>query len=95
MPIADVMSRWGCLITSGWAIRCACRHHRRIEQVAQADQVLGNHMHAEHWAHLFGAEKLELVQTDPWLDRAKHLLNAAVGVDLLGVSLVAGGATLD
>ena len=52
-------------------------------------------MQTEHRTHLIGAEKLELPQTTPLLDPAKHLLDAPAGVDRLGVALVAGGAPID
>jgi len=74
----------------------SCRLHRRgTEQIAQADQVVGDHVQAEHRSDLFGAAQLELTQPAPLLDPAKHLLNPAAGVDRLGVALVAGGAAIN
>ena len=52
-------------------------------------------MQTEHRTHLIGAEKLELPQTTPLLDPAKHLLDAPAGVDRLRVALMAGGAPID
>jgi hypothetical protein len=42
-----------------------------------------------------GAAQLELMQTAPLLDPTKHLLDAAAGVDRLGVALVAVSAAID
>jgi len=47
-------------------------------------------MQAEHRAHLFAAAQLELAQAAPLFDPAKHLLDAAAGIDRIGVALVAG-----
>ena len=52
-------------------------------------------MQSKHYAHLLGAAQLELAQTAPLFDLAKHLLDAAAGMDRLGVALVTGGATID
>jgi len=60
-------------------------------------------MQAEYCAHLVGPAQLEQAQPAPllllWrrlrLDSAKHLLDAAAGIDRLGVTLVAGGAAID
>ena len=69
-----------------WATRCSCRCHGRpllrrrlrLEQIAQADQVVGDH-----------------VQAAPLFAPAKHLLDAAAGIDRLGVALVARGTPID
>ena len=52
-------------------------------------------MQTKHRSDLFGAAQLELAQTAPLFDPAKHLLDAAAGIDRLGVALVAGGAAID
>ena len=78
-----------------WATGCSCRRHRWFEQVAQPNQVVGDHVQAKHRTHLVGAAQLELAQTAPLLDPAKHLLDAAVGIDRLGVALMAAGADID
>lgn len=52
-------------------------------------------MQAKHRTHLAYAAQLELTQTAPLFDPAKHLLDAATGVDRLGVALVAGSAAID
>jgi hypothetical protein len=31
-----------------WTTRCSCRRHRRVEQVGQPDQVVGDHVQAKH-----------------------------------------------
>ena len=87
-----------------WAKRCSrCLHRRGTEQVAQADQVVGDHVQVKHTAHLFDASQFELAQTTPLillrrrlrLDSGKHLLDAPAGLDRLGVALVAGGAAIN
>jgi hypothetical protein len=78
-----------------WATSSSCRRHRRSEKVAQPDQVVGDHVQAKHCTHLFGAAQLELTQPTPLFDPAEHLLDAAAGVDRLGVALVAGGAAIN
>ena len=52
-------------------------------------------MRAKHCTHLFGAAQLELTKPAPLLDPAKHLLDAAAGVDRLGVALMAGGPAIN
>ena len=52
-------------------------------------------MQAKHCVHLLGAAQLELAQTALLFDPAKHLLDAAAGVDRLGVALVACGTAID
>lgn len=85
-----VLPLWGILITAAWphfrATRCSCRHHRWFDQIAQADQVVVDHVQAKHRADLFGAAQLELAQTAPLFDPTKHLLDAAAGIDRLGVA---------
>jgi hypothetical protein len=79
-----------------WAIRRSCRLYRRgTDQIAQADQVVGDHVQAKHRSDLFGAAQLELGQPAPLFDPAKHLLNPAAGVDLLSIALVACGAAIN
>jgi hypothetical protein len=52
-------------------MRCSCHlQRRRTEQIAQADQVVGDHVQAEHRSHLFAAAQLELAQPTPLLDPA-------------------------
>ncbi len=73
---------WPCNWPHLWATTCSCRLQRRgTEQVAQADQVVGDHVQTKHCAHLFGAAQFELAQTTPLFDLAKHLLDAAAGID--------------
>ena len=78
-----------------WAIRRSCRRHYWFEQIAQADQVVGDYVSAKHRTHLAYAAQLELAQTAPLFDPAQHLLDAAAGMDRLGVALVVGGAAID
>ena len=52
-------------------------------------------MQAKHSTHLVCAAQLELAEAAPLLDPTKHLLDAAPGVDRLGVALVAVGAPID
>lgn len=52
-------------------------------------------MQSKDSAHLACAAQLELAQPAPLLDPTKHLLDAAAGIDRLGVALVAGGAAID
>ncbi len=78
-----------------WATTCSCRRHRWFEQIAQPDQVVGDHMQAKHCTHLFGAAQPELTQPAPLFDPAKHLLDAAAGDDRLAVALMAGGAAIN
>ena len=52
-------------------------------------------MQTEHCAHLACATQLELAQPAPLFDPANHLLDAAAGVDRLGVALVAGCTAID
>ena len=97
------MPRWVSLIATTWphlwTTFCSCCLQRRLEQISQTDHVVGDHKRTEHCAHLACAAQLELAQTTPllllWrrlrLDLAKHLLDAAAGVDRLGIALTAGG----
>ena len=72
---------------------------RGAEQIAEADQVVGDHVQTKHRSDLFGAAQFELAQTAPLvlqrrrlcLDPGKHLLDAPAGIDRHGVALVAGG----
>lgn len=41
-------------------------------------------MQAEHRTHLFSAAQLELTQTAPLFDPAKHILDAAAGIYRFG-----------
>lgn len=95
----EVFRPGGFLISAGWSHfwpTChSCRRHYRIEQVAQADQVVGDHVQAKHRTHLACAAQLELAQAAPLFDPAKHFLDAAAGIDRLGVALVAGCAAID
>ena len=52
-------------------------------------------MQPKHRTHLACAAQLELAQAAPLFDPAKHLLDAAAGVDRFGVALVARGAAID
>ena len=52
-------------------------------------------MWPKYSTHLFGVAPLELAQTAPLFDPAKHLLDAAAGVDRVGVARVTGGAEND
>jgi len=52
-------------------------------------------MQAEHRTDFLGPAQLELAQAAPLLDPAEHLLDAAAGVDRLGVALGASGAAID
>ena len=47
-------------------------------------------MQPKQSAHLANAAQLELAQTDPLFDPAKHLLDASAGVDRLGLALAGG-----
>ena len=98
-PISGVLPRWGFLEAASlahlWATTCSCRRHRRFEQVAQPDQVVGDHVQPKHRTHLVCAAQLELAQPAPLFDPAKHLLDAAAGIDRLGVARMAGGAAID
>ena len=52
-------------------------------------------MQAEHRNDFLGTVQLELAQAAPLFDPAKHLLDAAAGMDRLGVALVPRGAAID
>ena len=79
-----------------WPTRRSRRlHSRGTEQVAQADQVVGDHVQAEHSSDLWGAAQLELPQPAPLFDPAKHLFNPAAGVDRLAVALMPCGSAID
>ncbi len=41
-----------------WPTTCSCRLHRRSAQVAQADQFVGDDVHAKHHTHLVAASQL-------------------------------------
>jgi hypothetical protein len=79
--MSGVLPRWGGLIEAIWphlwATTCSWsrRRHRCPEQIAQPDQVVGDHMQAKHCAHLLSAAQLELAQSAPLLDPAKYLLD--------------------
>jgi len=78
-----------------WATCRSCGLQLAVEQVAQADQVVGDHVQTKHRTDVLSAAHFELAQPAPLLDPAKHLLDTAAGVDRLGLALVAGGAAID
>jgi len=59
VPFVGVLRPGGFLTVGGWShlwtTRRSCRRHRRLEQVAQADQVVGDHVQPEHHTHLASA----------------------------------------
>ncbi len=75
--------------------RDSCRGRGGLQQVAQADQVVGDHVQAKHSTDFLGASQLELAQTAPLFYPAKHFLDAAAGVDRFGVALVARGTAIN
>jgi len=64
---SGVLPRSGSLIAVDWphlwATRYSCGRHRRFEQVAQPDQVVGDHVQGKYRTHLVCAAQLELAQT--------------------------------
>ena len=94
-----------------WATGCSCRLHHglllrrklRQEQVAQADQVVGDHMQAKHGTDFVLAAQFELAQSAECLllrrslrlEPTEHLLDPPVGIDRLGIAHVTGGAAID
>jgi hypothetical protein len=52
-------------------------------------------MQAKHGAHLLSAAYLELAQSAPLPDPAKHLLDSPAGIDRFAVDLVTRGAAID
>ena len=79
-----------------WTKCCSCRLHRcGTEQIAEADQVVGDHMQVKHRSYLLGAAQFKLAQYAPLFDPSKHLLDAPAGIDRICVSLVAVGAPVN
>jgi hypothetical protein len=78
-----------------WATGCSCRLHHGLQQVAQADQVVGDPMQAKHGTDFVLAAQFELTQSAVCLDPTKYLFDSTAGMDRLGVAHVAGGATID
>ena len=76
-----------------WATGCSCHHHGGLEDVAQADQVVGDHVQPKYSADVVQPPQLELAQATELLllrrrlrlDPAKYLLDAAAGIDRLEV----------
>ncbi len=66
-------------------MRRSYRPHRRgTEQIAQAGQVVGDHVQTKHRTDVLSSTQFELVQSAPLLDPAKHLLDAtSVVIDQL------------
>ena len=63
-----------------WAKRCSCCLHRRgVEQFAEADQVVRDHVQTKHRSALFGAAQFDLAQSAPLPDPGKHFLDAPTG----------------
>ena len=63
--------------------------------VAQADQVVGDHMQAKYGTDFVLAAQFELVQPAERLDPTVPLFDATAGIDRLGVAHMAGGAAID
>jgi hypothetical protein len=59
------------------------------------DQVVGDHMQAEHGNDIGLAARLELAQAAELLGPADHLFDPSAGIDRFGVALMAGGTAID
>jgi hypothetical protein len=57
------------------------RRRLRLEDVAQTDQVVSDHVQAKYTTDVFFAAHLELAQAAEFLDPAKNLLDAPAGID--------------
>jgi hypothetical protein len=66
------------------------RAHGWPEQVAHAEQVVGNHVQASHGNDVALAAQVERPKTTERLDPAKHLLDAPAGFGRWAVALVPG-----
>ena len=86
-----------------WATDYSCRLHGWLEQVAQADQVVGDHVQTEHSTDSVLAAQFELPQSAERLllrrslrlEPTKYLFDRPAGIDRLGVAPVTGGAAID
>ncbi len=86
-----------------WATGFSCRLHRWLEQVAQADQVVGDHVQAKYGTDVLLAAQFELPQPSERLllrrslrlEPTKYLFDATASIDRLGVAHVTGGAAID
>jgi hypothetical protein len=78
-----------------WATDYSCHLYPGLEQVAQADQVVGDHVQTEYGTDTFLAAQFELPQSVERLEPAERLLDSPSGIDRLGVAHVAGGAAID
>ncbi len=98
-PMSGLLPCWARLIAAArphrWSAFCSCGIQFNVEQVAQPEQVVGDHVQAKYRTHVLSAAHFELAQSAPLLDLAEHLLDAAQGVDRLEVPLVACGALID
>ena len=57
------------------------RRRLRLEDVAQTDQVVNDHVQAKYTTDVFFSAHLELAQAAEFLDPAKNLLAAPAGID--------------
>ena len=78
-----------------WGTCCSCRLYGGLEQVAQADRVVGDHVQAKHGTDVVLAAQFELAQSAERLEPTKHLFDPPAGIDRLGVAHMAGGAAID
>ncbi len=70
-------------------------HLLGLEQVGDADQVVGRDMQPEHRSNFCRASGLELPESCGLFDPGKHLLDPLSGIDRLGVTVVAGSAAIN
>ena len=78
-----------------WATDYSCRLHGGLQQVAQAAQIVGDHVQTEHSTDFVMAAQFELAQSAERLEPTKYLFDPPAGIYLLGVAHVAGGAAID
>ena len=62
-----------------WRTSPSLHYLRWSEQVAQSDQVVGDHVQTEYGTDIALPPQLELTQSAKLLDPAKDLLNAPAG----------------
>ena len=73
----------------------SCRLHGGLEQVAQADQVVVDHVQAKYGTDVLLAAQFELPQPSERLEPTKYLFDATACIYLLGIAHMAGGAAID
>ena len=96
-PSPSVLDRWLTLPADFHLLRTTCSYQRldRPEQVAQADQVVVDHMETEYGTDIGLTSQREPAQATELLDPAEHLFDPSAGIGRFGLALIAGGTAVD